>query len=61
MSKLMLLLGGLLVLALGTVGFFFLLLRGAKSILVYPAAACMYVGLGLTLYAMLMFWTDLES
>ena len=61
MSKLMLLLGGLLVLALGTVGFFFLLLRGAESILVYPAAACMYVGLGLTLYAMLMFWTDLES
>jgi hypothetical protein len=61
MLKLTLLLLGLLLLASGAGGFFFLLMRGAESILVYPAAACMYVGLGLTLYAMLMFWTDLES
>jgi hypothetical protein len=61
MLKLTLFLLGLLLLASGAVGFFFLLMRGAESILVYPAAACMYVGLGLTLYAMLMLWTDFES
>ena len=49
---------GLLLLLLGAVGFFVLLMRGLESILVYPAAACMYLGLGLTLYAILTLWTD---
>jgi hypothetical protein len=56
--KLLLLFVGLALLVLGAGGFFVLLLRGAESILVYPAAVCMYVGLGLTLYATLMLWTD---
>ena len=49
---------GLLLLLLGAVGFFVLLMQGLESILVYPAAACMYFGLGLTLYAILTLWTD---
>jgi hypothetical protein len=57
--KLSLLVGGLLLLVLG--GFFVLLMRGAESILVYPTAICMYVGLALTLCATLMLWTDHES
>jgi hypothetical protein len=45
--KLLLLFVGLALLVLGAGGFFVLLLRGAESILVYPAAVCMYVALGL--------------
>jgi hypothetical protein len=45
--KLSLLVVGLLFLLPGAVAFFVLLMRGSESILVYPTAACMYVGLGL--------------
>ena len=58
--KLSLFVVGLLFLVPGAVGFFVLLMRGSDSILVYPAAACMNVGLGLVLYAILMFWTTDE-
>jgi hypothetical protein len=56
--KLLPLLAGLLLLVLGALGFFVLLMRGTESILLYPTAACMYVGLGLTLYAILTLWAD---
>jgi hypothetical protein len=58
--KFLLLCGGLLLLALGSGAFFVLLMRGSESILVYPAAVGMYLGLGLTLYALTM-WTDQED
>ena len=58
--KFLLLCGGLLLLALGSGAFFVLLMRGSESILVYPAAVSMYLGLGLTLYAVMM-WTDRED
>jgi hypothetical protein len=38
--------------------FFLLVLRGSDSPLVYVIAASMYVGLGLTLYASVILWTD---
>jgi hypothetical protein len=41
---------GLLLLGLGASGFFILLTRGSESILVYPFAGLMYIGLGLALY-----------
>jgi hypothetical protein len=34
---------------------------GGESILVYPFAGLMYLGLGVALYAILMFWTDAED
>jgi hypothetical protein len=58
--KFLLLCVGLLLLTLGSGAFFVLLMRGSESILVYPAAASMYLGLGLTVYALMM-WTDRED
>ena len=58
--KFLLVCGGLSLLALGSGAFFVLLMRGSESILVYPAAVSMYVSLGLTLYALMM-WTDRED
>jgi hypothetical protein len=52
---------GLLVLAISAAGFFVLLMRGSESILIYPLAALMYVGLGLVLYAVSTFWTPEED
>jgi hypothetical protein len=52
---------GLLLLVVGAAGFFVLLMRGSESILVYPLAGLMYVGLGLGLYAISTFWTDGEE
>jgi len=59
--KFLLLLVGLLLLVLGAVGFFVLLMRGTESILVYPTAACMYVGLGVTLFATLVLWSPVRG
>jgi hypothetical protein len=50
-----------LLLVVGAAGFFVLLMRGSESILVYPLARLMYVGLGLALYAISTFWTDGEE
>jgi hypothetical protein len=59
--KLVMLILGLLLLVVGAAGFFVLLMRGSESILVYPLAGLMYVGLGVALYAILTFWTDGED
>jgi hypothetical protein len=59
--KLVTLVVGLLLLGVGAAGFFVLLMRGSESILVYPLAGLMYVGLGVALYAILTFWTDGED
>ena len=48
---------GLLLLAVSAAGFFVLLMRGSESVVIYPLAALMYVGLGLGLYAISTFWT----
>ena len=53
-----LLLLGLLLLVPGALAFFFLVMRGSDSYLVYLTAGCLYVGLGLTLYASVVLWTD---
>jgi hypothetical protein len=53
-----LLLLGLLLLVPGALAFFFLVMRGSDSYLVYLTAGCVYVGLGLTLYASVVLWTD---
>ena len=53
-----LLLLGLLLLVPGALAFFFLVMRGSDSYLVYLTAGCLYVGLGLTLYAIVVLWTD---
>jgi hypothetical protein len=52
-----LLLLGLLLLVPGALAFFFLVMRGSDS-LVYLTAGLLYVGLGLTLYASVVLWTD---
>jgi hypothetical protein len=57
--KLVMLILGLLLLVVGAAGFFVLLMRGSESILVYPLAGLMYVGLGVA--AILTFWTDGED
>ena len=44
--KLVMLILGILLLVVGAAGFFVLLMRGSESILVYPLAGLMYVGLG---------------
>ena len=59
--KLVMLILGILLLVVGAAGFFVLLMRGSESILVYPLAGLMYVGLGVALYAILTFWTDSED
>jgi hypothetical protein len=48
---------GILLLGLSAAGFFVLLMRGSESVLIYPLAALMYVGLGIALYAASTFWT----
>jgi hypothetical protein len=48
---------GILLLGLSAAGFFVLLMRGSESVLIYPLAALMYVGLGIALYAAWTFWT----
>ena len=53
-----LLLLGLLLLVPGALAFFFLVMRGSDSYLVYLTASCLYVGLGLTLYASVVLWTE---
>ena len=55
--KLLLLLGVLLLVP-SALGFFLLVMRGTDSYLTYLAAASLYVGLGLTLYATVMLWTE---
>ena len=52
---------GILLLGLSAAGFFVLLMRGSESILIYPLAALMYVGLGIALYAASTFWTHDED
>jgi hypothetical protein len=52
---------GVLLLGLSAAGFFVLLMRGTESILIYPLAALMYVGLGLVLYAVSTFWIHDED
>ena len=47
--KLVMLILGILLLVVGAAGFFVLLMRGSESILVYPLAGLMYVGLGVAL------------
>jgi hypothetical protein len=59
--KLVMLILGILLLVVGAAGFFVLLMRGSESILVYPLAGLMYVGLGVALYTILTFWTDGED
>jgi hypothetical protein len=49
---------GVLTLVPSATMFFLLVLRGSDSPLVYVIAASMYVGLGLTLYASVILWTD---
>jgi hypothetical protein len=49
---------GLLLLVPGALAFFFLVMRGSDSYLVYLTAGLLYVGLGLTLYASVVLWTD---
>jgi hypothetical protein len=56
--KLVPLILGLLLMVVGAAGFFTLLMRGTESIVIYPLAGLMYVGLGVTLYAIVTFWTD---
>jgi hypothetical protein len=51
-----LLLLGLLLLVPSALGFIVLVMRGAESFLVYICAASMYVGFGLTLYAIVILW-----
>jgi hypothetical protein len=55
--KLLLVLGVLLFVPSALV-FFVLVMRGAESHLVYISAASMYIGFGLTLYAIVTLWTD---
>ena len=57
-QRMKLLLLGLLLLVPGGLAFFFLVMRGSDSYLVYLTAGCLYVGLGLTLYAIVVLWTD---
>ncbi len=38
--------------------FFTLVMRGTDSLLVYVAAATMYVGMGITLYTTVVLWTE---
>jgi hypothetical protein len=54
--KLLLVLGVLLLVP--SVGFYLLVMRGTDSHLTYLAAASLYVGLGLTLYATVMLWAE---
>jgi len=59
--KLLPLILGLLLMIAGAAGFFAFLMRGTESIVIYPLAALMYVGLGLALYAIVTLWTDDED
>jgi hypothetical protein len=49
---------GVLLLMPSALGFYLLVMRGTDSYLTYLAAASLYVGLGLTLYAIVMLWTE---
>jgi hypothetical protein len=49
---------GVLMLVPGAIFFFTLVMRGTDSLLVYVAAATMYVGMGITLYATVVLWTE---
>jgi hypothetical protein len=53
-----LLLLGILLLVPGALGLFLLFTRGSDSYFVYLAAGLLYAGLGLTLYASVIPWTD---
>jgi hypothetical protein len=59
--KLAILIISLVLFVLGACGFFVLLMRGWESILVYPLAAMMYVGLGIALYFASTWWTREED
>jgi hypothetical protein len=52
---------GVLTFVPSAVIFFWLVVRGTDSVLVYVAAIAMYVGLGVTLYATVMLWVDDEQ
>ena len=54
--KFLLLCGGLPLLALASGAFFVLLMPGSKSILIYPAAVSMYLGLGPLLRRPRLLW-----
>jgi hypothetical protein len=53
-----LLLLGLLLLVPGGTRILFPVMQGSDSYLVYLTAGCLYVGLGLTVYASVVLWTD---
>jgi hypothetical protein len=55
--KLLLVLGVLLLVP-SALGFYLLVMRGTDSYLTYLAAASLYVGFGLALYATVMLWTE---
>lgn len=49
---------GVLMLVPSAIFFFMLVMRGTDLLLVYVAAATMYVGMGITLYATVVLWTE---